>query len=323
MLILHIIIGLPLIRKFCTLMVKYQDIFQPVFDKIGFSPLKTFRNGPRFFVVGGNCQGERVIFKSDIEAGPRRLRKARWRMQREAVFLEHAGIKHIPKFYKKGIWKKFFWVLEGWVSGESQELGESTFLIRDAFFSERNLNHLIGFLMSLQQLGKNSPPQFEKQLPRYTLGDYMNLIWNERSHYVSESLSERIAAFLKARHRIFNANQTAIVHHELYGPHIFTDEGEFNVIDWENVGWGNPAYDFVAIWIRSLFHKDFQAELFERFRARQKDKRIFDELFRIEVVLQGVGNLRFFKHTSVPEEKAVAEKVSEFLRESIEQAVAA
>jgi aminoglycoside phosphotransferase (APT) family kinase protein len=303
-------------------MNSYQEIFQPIFDRLNFEPTKVFRDGPRFYVVGGEYVGEKAIFKSDVEVGPRRMRKARFRMRREALFLKNAKLKHTPKFYKEGVRKRFFWLLEGWVPGESQERGESTFLIKDSFFTKRNLDYLIEFLMGLRRLGENPPPQFEEQLPRYTLANYMNLIWKEREQLLGRELSERASAFLKARHKLFNASQTVITHHELYGPHIFVDNGKLNVIDWENVGWGNTAYDFTEVWIRSFAHSDFQGELMKRFRSLQDDKKVFDELFRVETVLQGIGNLKYFRRESMSkEELAVAEEASDFLRENIEKAV--
>jgi len=41
------------------------------------------------------------------------------------------------------------------------------------------------------------------------------------------------------------------------------------------------------------------------------------------VILQGVGNIRFFKYAKAPEEKLVADEVSDFLRENLEKAVSA
>jgi len=306
----------------------YRQVFQPIWDRLGFKPIRVFRDGPRFFVVGGDYRGKKAIFKADVEAGPRRLRKARWRMRREALFLEHAGIRHIPKFYKKGVRRKLFWLLEEWVSGEPQEMGESTFLIKDSFFTERNLEYLLEFLVELHRLGRGAIPQFEEQFPRYTLVNYMNLIWTDRGHLLGEALAEKVGAFLKSCHKLFNANQTVITHHELYGPHIFVvppshgkPRGKLSVIDWENVGWGGPAYDFATIWIRSFAHRDFQTEFLNRFRALQDDRETFDRLFQIEVVLQGIGNLRYFKYTKVREERQIADGISEFLLESIERAV--
>ncbi len=304
-------------------MADYQETFQPVFDRIGFEPAKTFREGPRFYVVGGGYRGKRAVFKADVEEGPRRLRKARWRTRREAIFLEYAGIKHIPEFYEKGVRRKFFWFLEGWVSGESQEMGGSTFLVKETFFTERNMEFLLEFLTELHRLGGKSIPQFEAHLPRYTLADYMNFIWSDRGHLLGKDLAEEAAVYLKSRHRLFNINQTVVAHHELYGPHIFVAPDQFSVIDWENVGWGNLAHDFVSIWIRSFAHPDFQSELLKRFRAKQKAKEVFDQLFRLEVILQGVGNIRFFKYAKAPEEKLVADEVSDFLRENLEKAVSA
>ncbi|PIS12277.1 hypothetical protein COT70_01745 [candidate division WWE3 bacterium CG09_land_8_20_14_0_10_47_33] len=318
--------------------MNYQKLFQPVFDKLNFTLTKTFREGPRFYVVGGDYRpprasprlaakrvttggGEKVIFKADLAAAAERLPKARLRLRREAVFLRHAKLRYAPKFYAKGIKEGFFWLLEEWVKGESQELGESPFLIKDSFFTEQNLKHSLEFLASLHRLSEKPQPQFEKYFSRYSLADYISLMQTDKAGVLGKILSAKADGFTRKRHRLFNQNQIVITHHEFYGPHIFVGKGEMQVIDWENVGWGNLAHDFVELWVRSFRNKDFQSEFFERFWASQKDKEVFDQLFRLEVILQGIGNLNHFKITKVPEEKKVAEEVSSFLLENIERAL--
>jgi thiamine kinase-like enzyme len=300
----------------------YRIIFQPLFDKIGFEPTDVFREGPRFYIVGGGYGGQEAIFKADVEIGPKQMRKARFRTQREAVFLEYADLgNHIPKFFCKGARKGFQWFLREQVIGESQEKGKSTFLMKDDFFTEENLRGLLRFLTALHRLSRKSLPQFEVYFPCYTLANYMNLIWPDRGQLLGDELSTAASAVLTKGHKLFNSHQTAITHHELYGPHILLSPGRFAVIDWENVGWGNIAYDFVTVWIRSFAHPDFQAELFKKFRASQRDKESFDQLFRIEMILQGVGNIRYFKHAKLAEEKAIADEISTFLRENIARLV--
>jgi len=300
----------------------YRKIFQTVFDRLGFKPTKTFREGPRFYVIGGEYRGEKVIFKADLEASAKRLPKARLRLRREGIFLRHARIEHVPKFYARGVEGEIFWLLEEWVPGESQELGDSTFLIKDSFFTEQNLKFSLEFLIELHRLSEKPQLEFEKHFSRYNLADYGNLIWVDRDHTLGKPLAIKVHAFLQKRHQLFNKNQTVVTHHELYGPHIFVNKGEMNVIDWENVGWGNPAHDFVELWIRSFAHRDFQREFFECFRASQKNKEVFDELFRIEAILQGIGNMNHFKLTELEEEKKVAKEFSEFVMGEIEKAVA-
>lgn len=300
--------------------MNYQEIFQPVFDQRGFKPTKAFREGPRFYVIGGDYRGGKAIFKADLEAEAKRLPKARLRLRREGIFLRHVRLKHVPKFYARGVEGKIFWLLEEWVPGESQELGESTFLIKDLFFNDRNLRFSLEFLTELHRLSEKPQPQFERHFSRYTLSDYANLMLIDKDRALGKTLSAKADTFLRRQHRLFNENQTVITHHEFYGPHIFIEADSFKIIDWENVGWGNPAHDFVELWIRSFAHQDFRTEFFERFHTSQKEKEVFDKLFRLEVILQGIGNLNHFKITEVPEEREVADKVSSFLKEEIEKA---
>lgn len=300
----------------------YNKLFQPVFDRYAFKPTKPFREGPRFYVIGGEYKGEKAIFKADLEASTKRLPKARLRLRREGIFLRHVRLEHVPKFYARGVEGEIFWLLEEWVPGESQELGESTFLIKDSFFTKQNLKFSLEFLIELHHLSEKPRPEFEKHFSRYTLAAYADLMLIDRSSLLGRQLAAKANTFVKKQHRLFNETQTVVTHHELYGPHIFVNHGEMNVIDWENVGWGNPAHDFVELWMRSFTHPSFQSKLFQRFYAAQKDKEVFDRLFRLEVILQGIGNLNHFKLTKVPEEKKVAREFSEFIVGEIKKAVA-
>ena len=140
---------------------------------------------------------------------------------------------------------------------------------------------------------------------------------------MGKKLMERIDEFLEDRHDLFDGQQTVIAHHEFYAPHIFINGGELNVIDWENVGWGNPAYDLAELWFRSFDHPDFQKELLDKFRATQEEKEIFDQLFSLEVILQGLGNLKYFSLTDLADEKEVAGTLSEFMKEAINRVLEA
>jgi len=305
-------------------MENYQEIFKPVFAKLEFSPAKTFRDGPRFFVVGGKYRGKKAIFKADVEDPAAENRRAFLKLRREAAFLECGDLPHIPGFFAKGDREEFFWLLEELVPGESQEVGESTFLIKKSFFTPGNMEDCLEFLAVLADLPqRNSNPEFqefkEKFAKRYTLKDYASLIASDKESLVGPELMDRIDGFIEARHELFDSHQTVIAHHEFYAPHIFVNGRDMNVIDWENVGWGNPAYDFTELWIRSFQHPDFQRELLERFRSSQEDKEVFDQLFSLEIILQGLGNLKYFKTSEIPEEQETAEELRGFLRGWIER----
>lgn len=304
----------------------YSPIFAPLFEKLGFNPLKTFREGPRFFVVGGEYQGARVVFKSDVEKIKNRLPKAKRRLRGEALFLETAGLDHIPRFFAQGTHRGYFWVVEEWVPGESQELGESTFLFKPAFFTAENLDFILDFWKTLHALPRTNRTsgfrRFQKEMAkRYTLKDYAALATLGKEELVGSARAQQISDFIGKNHRLFDYHQTVMTHHEFFAPHIFVNHHELNVIDWENVGWGNPAYDFTELWMRSALEPDFQRELERRFRRQQPDPEVFDQLFRIERILQGLGNLRLFTAPPVAEERRVAEQMKTFLLEQIERSL--
>jgi len=297
------------------MVMDYPQTFQPVFDELELKVLETFREGPRFYIVGGEYQGERVVFKADVEGPSGESTRARLKLRREAAFLESVKLESIPRFFAKGTYQGYFWLIEEWVPGESQEWGESTFLFKPTFFTPQNLDLSLGFLGALQGLFPTDGGLFK----RYTLADYEAVVVSDKDKIIGKNLARKVKDFVAARHKLFDGNQTVVTHHELYSPHIFVEGRELNVIDWENVGWGNPAYDFTELWMRSFTHPDFQKELWARFRHSQDDQETFDQLFSLETVLQGLGNLKLFKFPRVPEETAVAQKAGRFFLESLER----
>ncbi|MEX1061936.1 MAG: aminoglycoside phosphotransferase family protein [Patescibacteria group bacterium] len=308
--------------------VNYQEIFTPVFKKTGFVPTKTFREGPRFFVVGGDYQGKKAIFKADVEDPEKETRRAFLKLRREAAFLKAVEFDQAPAFYSQGEEQDFFWMLEELVPGEGQEAGEGTFLFKESFFNKKNLQRVLDFLANLHRVGSyNQNPawiDFKNQFAkRYTLKDYAHLIASNKEYLVGKELMDKVDSFIASRHNLFDGNQTVITHHEFYAPHIFVNGGSLNVIDWENVGWGNPAYDFAELWFRSFNHPGFQKDFWENFRATQKEQEIFDQLFSLEILLQGLGNLKYFSMTQLEDEKKVVEKLNGFTQEAINRVLRA
>lgn len=301
-------------------MTNYHQIFQPVFENFGFKPTKVYRDGPRFFVVGGKYKGKKVIFKADVEPGPDRSLKARLKLRREAIFLEQAKFDYAPVLYEKGKKRRFYWVIEEWVVGKSQEVGESTFLFKNSFFTQKTLDQMVDFFGDLYRLGRRCPRRLAKKLPRYTLRDYEHLVHGSKTHVLKKNLRGKVGGFIEKHRRLFDSHRNVIAHHELYAPHIFIDKNRrLKVIDWENVGWAGPPRDFTVLWIRSFAHDDFRDELLNRVRAFQEEKEVFDELFYLELMIQGILNLCYFRKPQLKEERAVAADITQFLKGRVEK----
>jgi aminoglycoside phosphotransferase (APT) family kinase protein len=109
-----------------------------------------------------------------------------------------------------------------------------------------------------------------------------------------------------------------LTHYEPYASHFFRhDRTEFYMIDWENVDCGDPAHDISVIWQRAFRHPKWQKTLWHAFRRVTPYPRQFDELFKVEIILQGISNLDYFHRTTIPAERRLKRQAIAFYRRAI------
>ena len=79
------------------------------------------------------------------------------------------------------------------------------------------------------------------------------------------------------------------------------------LIDWENIGWGNPNHDPAVLWMRSSDHPAWQKKLYSKFKKHYWHYKRFDDLWTIEILIQSVFNL--ISYYFYPDKKDIAQLV--------------
>ncbi len=310
-------------------------MFEDLFRTKKFQPQKVFRQGPRVYVVGG-CWGEAredAVFKTAFRGGASLTSQ---HLRREAFFLKSAPsylAPLVPSLFDFGREKDGrFWYLVEWVKpGKIQVLGESDFVMANNFFTQSNLNWCLKILAALRCLSGEVSPQFAREISRtfYKLSDYRVLMEPQGRKFFDRKTLAKVKNFLDAADPVYNrANRAAVTHHEFYGSQILTHGRTVKLVDWENIGWGNPLRDFTSMWVRAYEHSAWQKKFLDNFKRALFLERTtafggvlpeagFEILFGVEKILQNFGNLTHFSQAALPEELVRKEGAMAFFRRCV------
>ncbi len=276
------------------------DKFEKLFKNIDFRPQKAFREGPRVWVVGGDFDGKKAVFKTPFERDKKHEQTLLdEHLHREALFLKDAPgylSLHLPALYNDGVWEGRSWYLIEWVNPGKPQCSESSdFLMLDTFFTPGNLKWVLVVLGGLRRFSLELSNDLRADLAKtaYELSSYRQLLEPQGRKFFEKRVWEKITDFLDAAEPVYNRfNSTTVTHHEFYGSQILSSNESYKICDWENVGWGHPLRDFANLWIRSFQHPYWQKEFLARFRAQAGlEEREFEVLFGVEKILQNFGNL--------------------------------
>jgi hypothetical protein len=294
--------------------------------------------GPRFFIGLYKKNNKKAILKMSMShfRESHAARRICRRLNRESKFLDFVR-QHKDPILKKSLPKLIdfetrgrVWYLKEYFEAEPQNLNKSNFLFKRSFFNDEASTFLAQFFSSLHRASKDFPSSFKRILRKYSLESHQgnNRCFEILDYYNLGHLNEKVKKFLDTKREIFDKNQNVITHYETYAPHILKNNlsvnlrtNNFYLIDWENVGWGNPARDITTLWIRSFARPDWQKDLIEKFLkfSSPEQKKYFKVFFEIEVVLQSIFKMDYFRYTRDRDELRVKDKVLRFLRENLKK----
>lgn len=303
-------------------------------EKYNLILIKIIRMGTRFFIGLYKKNDKKVLLK--ISLGHAResydFKRVCKRLSRESKFLDFLS-HHKDSILKKAVSKiidfetdGYAWYLKEYLEASPQNINRSNFLFRKDFFDDKASTFLAQFFSKLHKISYDFPLSFKKMIRRYPLESHERFIhYNETlDYYGLGHLREKIKKFLNSKRKIFDKNQNVVAHFEPYPSHILKDkENSFYFIDWENVGWASPFRDIVILWIRAFKYPVWQNNLIENFLkfSFSEHKKYFKELFEVEVILQSLCNMNYFKWTKDKDELKVRDKALEFFKENVRKAL--
>jgi len=296
-----------------------------IFDKHQLRLVKILRLGPRFFIA--LCEKGKTKYVLKINLYERYLnqdtRTHNEHLAREASFLKFIQAQKdfsllkngVPKIYDYDLTGQQTWYLKDYTTGNFQNYQQSNFLFKGSFFTQENLNWIIKFFAELHRLSQKLTKKQRGIFHRHQLNDYLKLINGQCIKKIFGPKLKNIYHFFQKYEKIFNQNQTALTHFEPYPVHFIKTKESLKIIDWENIGWGNSAHDIAVIWLRAYEKKNWQKILRKKFPLSTPLKNNWEELFKVEIVVQSLANLPYLMGTTDLNEKRVAPKISQFLKE--------
>jgi hypothetical protein len=283
------------------------------------------RNGPRFYVARCRHQDKLVVFKICLftdRVDPR----TNAGLRRETITLNYFHSLR-NKFFAESTPGVLYsqstgrtWYIREYLDGQTQNIQHSNFVFKPEFFAPHSIAWIVKFFGGLQQLSRRLPPKLRPLYAKHTLKTNLELIgWRKVPGLIgSADATERIINFLKPYHKTFDNNQTVITHYEPYASHFFRHgPSGFYMIDWENVDCGTPAHDVSVIWHRAFLHPKWQKDLWREFYKATPYPKQFEELFKVEIVLQCIHNLDYFNRTTIPTERKIKRQAIAFYRRAI------
>lgn len=262
---------------------------------------KIIRTSDRFYLVLAKDRKKEVVFKI--------LRNRKRKFAKLALKKEADALKFFNSFkspYLKS--PKFFGAeLEGKTPYYKEEFIEGRTLERNGGFFFRKLTRKEVDKISeiLSGLNKIEISLIKKEISN--LSDFGAAYFDfalkhhkrEIKRFLGKGGGKTISDLIKKAKKILNNGRKFAVHGEVYPNNLMNNKkGDIILIDWENIGIGNPAHDVASVYLR-LKNKVLSERLMRNLTFSKED--FFKLFFKIEIILQSLGSLSYFEDSKIPE----------------------
>ena len=287
-----------------------RHIIQDILTYEDFTVTKKIKFGPRYYVTKGIYNKQPAIFKICLFSDSvDHLTNEKF--SREILFLNfiqrskfNQVKKAAPSVFASGI-KPRAWYIREHIDGQAQNISGGNVRFKKDFFNSKSLDWLTGIIVDLQRIHSADLPNNFKRLlypPDFTkhLWRFISPHWQRIENYMKwPGVAKLIRKEFRLYAPIYNKAPRVLAHQESYSCHILKTKRQFRLIDWENVGWANPAHDPVVVWMRAHHNPAWQKQFYQRFKRHRLKYKKFNDLWTIEVLIQSVFNvisIHFYKN---------------------------
>jgi len=230
------------------------------------------RNGPRYLVARVLWRGKTCLLKFCLY--PRSVdRMTNDKFSREVLFLKFLKSQNTrriynlaPHLYDGGAGTRA-WYLREYLNGETFTVNNGNIRFKKSFFTEKHLKEIIADFSALQRIRPLDLPKIlRKEMSRSdsiaAAWQYITPQWKNIARLIKDPSAARdLPRMLRARQYVFDHAPYALSHQEPYATHFIKAQGKLRMIDWENINWSSPLYDYSSLWMRASEHPAWQKKL--------------------------------------------------------------
>ncbi|MBI5037513.1 MAG: phosphotransferase [Candidatus Kerfeldbacteria bacterium] len=259
--------------------------------------------GPRYFLASGTYHGRPAIFKMTIRPIAQE-RLTNEKLGREYLFLSTIQklrsplSRATPRVWHGGI-SPHAWYIREEIRGTGalQPHNETKYV--NSFFNQSSQRQIGTTLASLQQQKISVFPKsfqsllYSPQLPSFLwkfIAPYAQLV---DTFMQQPGFAASCRPYFMAADKVFKRAPRVLAHQELYPAHFLRAGKQWKIIDWENIGWALPTYDYVAMWLRAHERPRWQAAWQKHYEHAYRHypdaKRLWDMTVFIQSLFNVVG----------------------------------
>ncbi len=269
--------------------------------KHNFHQTKLMSQAPRYYLASGTWERRKAIFKISLRPASEDT-LTNEKLARETLFLQHLGeaksplVSAVPEVFA-GDSRPHAWYIREWTAGTAQAVRTNEVKFTKSFFTTPHLNWLSTQLETLQAITARDLPQslnellYQPQAPSY-LWQFIEPYRDQIDAFTeTPGITARCKKIFMRSTPLFRNAPRVLAHQELYPAHFVRTSKGMKIIDWENIGWALPTYDYVAIWLRAYEHPDWQHQLYQRYRKQWQSYHDAERLWYTTVFIQSVFNV--------------------------------
>ena len=273
---------------------------------------KVIRQSKRFLLIKGFTEEENVSLKVLIDLRRKYAKKSLIKEAETLELLNNLEETNIraPKFFGENFKKKYPYYKKEFILGETLE-SKSGF-----FFKKLSRNEIFQIIEILKSLRGIPLPLLKKSVSN--LSDFgkghfdftLKLHQKEINLFLKREQIKQLPGLIKKAEQVLALNNKVAVHGEVYPDNIIKNKkGEIFLLDWENIGIGNPAHDAVSVYLKI---KEESLRQFFLKKLNFSKEKFFPLFFQLELILQSLGCLHYIKEIS-KENKYYIKKYENFI----------
>lgn len=270
---------------------------------------RVVRNGPRYW-VGLVHQWKadlilKVVVSDETWSSPDTGKKFTTSDQLRAEITALQGLAshedrlagRVPKLVDSSLGPTV-WSLREHIPSQDMAGTVGSLVFRPEFYDLVAPRQLVDYILSYQAL----TPELGELAAATPQSDQTKMIITDLDypHGHLTRLSEQVGRYLRAHEAWHGQQARVLAHGEVYPPHIFIEDNQIILIDWENFGLNNQLTDIMPIWIRAYDNPNWRAALkdyvWEKSTLARAD---LEKLWDIELLYQSSRNLHYLNYSQI------------------------